>query len=159
MQKLRNERTQPRENDRSNERDPRKKRTRLGEPTSILEAEHREGYHRCWINDYPAGHLVKALDSGYEFVKSEVKGLGGGQLRGHELASMRSEQVGTKPDGSVMLGYLMEIRQDWYEEDSAEQLKRALEIDEQIRSGTAGDDSGLSNENRYIPEGGIKYQT
>ena len=103
--------------------------------------------------------MIKALDAGYEFVKSEVKGSGGGQLRGHELASMRSEQVGTKPDGSVMLGYLMEVRQDWYEEDRAEQLKHAHDIDDQIRGGTVGDDSGLSNENRYIPEEGIKYQT
>jgi hypothetical protein len=137
---------------------PRKRRSRLGDHRSVLEAEVREGYHRLWVNDYPEGHLQTALDSGYMFTKA--KDTQEGNLRGHELGSMRSEVVGTKPDGSPMRGFLMEIKQEWHDEDMAENLKHAQDIDDQIRGGTAGDDGNEhGSENRYTPDGGTKYNT
>lgn len=155
----RNPRATSREADREEKRDPRKRRVPLGQIRSKLSAEAREGFHRLWVNDYPEGHLQQALDAGYEFVKGDVKIGDHGELGGHDLGSMRSEIVGTKPDGRAMRGYLMEIKQEWHDEDMAEQLKRAQAIDDQIRSGTAGDDPEHGNENRYIPEDGIKYDT
>jgi len=137
---------------------PRKRRVPLGSHRSVLDAKTREGFHRLWVNDYPEGHLQQALDGGYTFCDAEEQK--DGNIRSYELGTMRSEIVGTRPDGSSMRGYLMEIKNEWYEEDMAESLKPAREIDDQIRSGTAGDDGNEhGNENRYVPEGGIKYET
>jgi hypothetical protein len=125
-----------------------------------LNFKAREGYHGLVVNDYPEGHLREALDAGYEFVKSDVKIGDHGELGGTELGHMRSVVVGTKPDGKPMRGYFMEIKQEWHDEDMAENLKHAQAIDDQIRSGTAGEDGNeFGNENRYVPKDGINYQT
>lgn len=155
--RTRNQREESREATRE-EKSPRKKRVPLGSYKSVLDAEAREGYHRLWVNDYPEGHLQQALDGGYQFTNAGENA--GDDLLSHELGSMRSEIVGTKPDGSSMRGYLMEIKQEWHDEDMAEQLKHAQDIDDQINSGIAGDDGNEhGSENRYVPEDGIKYQT
>lgn len=152
------ERNTQREETREPTVSPRKKRVPLGQHRSVLEAETREGYHRLWVNDYPEGHLQQALDGGYMFTQAGDKP--GDELRSHDLGSMRSEIVGTRPDGSAMRGYLMEIRQEWHDEDMAESLKHAQSIDDQIRNGTAGDDGNEhGSDQRYIPEGGIDYRT
>lgn len=142
------------------EKSPRKRRGRLGSHRSVLEAEAREGFHRCFINDYPEGHLQQALDGGYMFTNASAEKRENDNLRGHDLGSMRSEIVGTKPDGSVMRGYLMEIKQEWHDEDMAENLKQAQDIDDQIRNGTAGSQGNEhGTDQQYSPDGGIKYQT
>lgn len=142
------------------EKSPRKRRTRLGSHRSVLEAEAREGYHRLWVNDYPEGHLQLALESGYMFTQASEENRENDNLRGHDLGSMRSEIIGNKPDGTAMRGYLMEIKQEWHDEDMAEALKPAQDIDDQIRQGTAGDDGNEhGKEHRYIPEEGINYET
>ncbi len=150
-----------RETDREQANNPRKQRVPLGTFRQKLNAEPREGYHRLWVNDYPEGHLVEALNAGYEFVKSDVKIGDYGDILGNDLGSMRSTVVGVKPDGSPMRGYLMEIRQDWHEEDMAANVERAREIDEQIASGAAGDQGNEYDlSNRYIPDGSdspVKY--
>lgn len=152
------EREISREETRDRKEEPRKKRVPLGQHRSVLEAETREGYHRLWVNDYPEGHLQKAIDGGYMFTQAGENP--GDELRSHDLGSMRSEIVGTKPDGTAMRGYLMEIRQEWFEEDMAASLKHAQDIDAQIRGGTAGNDGNeFGSDNRYTPDGGINYQT
>ena len=136
----------------------RKRRVPLGQHRSVLEAETRKGYHRLWVNDYPEGHLQQALDGGYMFTQAGDNP--GDELRSHDLGSMRSEIVGTKPDGTAMRGYLMEIRQEWHNEDMANSLKHAQDIDDQIRGGTAGDDGNEhGSDKRYTPDEGINYQT
>ena len=152
------ERSTQREEIRDRETPKRKKRVPLGQHRSVLEAEAREGYHRLWVNDYPEGHLQKALDGGYMF--TQAKENPGDELSSHDLGSMRSEVVGTKPDGSAMRGYLMEILDEWHQEDMAASLKHAQDIDDQIRNGTAGNDGNEhGSDQRYTPEEGINYQT
>lgn len=137
----------------------RKKRVPLGTMRSKLSAETREGYHRHWINDKP-GRLQQALDGGYEFVKAQGESVGDlGTIEGNDLGTMTSRIVGTHESGVPMRAYLMEIKQEWRDEDVAEKAKAAAEIDEQIRGGTIGDDSELGHEHRYSPDGGIKYDT
>ena len=150
----------PRATSREQNVNQRKERVPLGTMRSKLSFEARKGYHGLVVNDHPEGHLQEALNAGYEFVKGDVKIGNHGQLGGTELGSMRSVVVGTKPDGSPMRGYFMEIKQEWHDEDMAEQIKHAQDIDDQIRGGTAGQDGNeYGSENQYIPEEGIKYQT
>ena len=72
---------------------------------------------------------------------------------------MVSRIVGSHENGSPMSAYLMEIKQEWRDEDVAEKAKAAANIDEQIRGGTADDGGEFGNEHRYIPDDGIKYKT
>ena len=150
----------PRATSREQNVNQRKERVPLGTMRSKLNFEARKGYHGLVVNDYPEGHLQEALNAGYEFIKGDVKIGNHGQLGGTELGSMRSVVVGTKPDGSPMRGYFMEIKQEWHDEDMAEQIKRAQDIDDQIRGGTAGREGNeYGSENQYIPEEGINYRT
>ena len=98
-----------------------------------------------------------ALDGGYNFVAQVGEKVGDAeQIGGHSLGSMLSVIVGSHENGSPMRAYLMEIKQEWRDEDVAEKLKVANAIDDQIRAGIE-DGGEFGNEHRYIPEGGIKY--
>ncbi len=145
---------------RDEDRNPRKQRVPLGTPRSHLTAETREGYHRHWINDKP-GRLELAIDGGYEFVKDKNGKVGEhGNLGSHDLGSMVSRIVGTNEGGTPLRAYLMEIKQEWRDEDVKAKLSIAYEIDNQIRNGQAGDDGNeYGNDHRYVPEEGINYKT
>lgn len=149
---------QPRTTERASG-DERKQRIPLGTLRSKLTAERREGYHRHWIND-TAGRLQMALDGGYEFVKVQGEKVGDfGHIGGQDLGTMVSRIVGSHENGTPMRAYLMEIKQEWRDEDVAEKLKAAQDIDDQIRGGTIDDGGELGHEHRYSPDGGIKYDT
>ena len=60
--------------------------------------------------------------------------------------------VGSRDKGEPMYGYLMKIRQEWYEEDQAELQAKNDKIDTAIRTGKiTGSDPML-----YVPKDGIK---
>ena len=144
---------------RSTERTPAERQTRvpLGTLRSKLTAESREGYHRHWINDV-AGRLSQALAGGYNFVHSKGEKVGEGQeLSSYNLGTMTSRIVGNHENGAPMSAYLMEIKQEWRDEDMAEKAKADALIDEQIKGGALDDGGEFGNEHRYIPDGGIKY--
>lgn len=69
----------------------------------------RPGYHNHWFNDDP-GRIQTAKDAGYEHVQ--------------DYRSMPvSRVVGVAPGGGPLLAYLMEVPQEWWEEDQARQQK------------------------------------
>lgn len=69
----------------------------------------RPGYHQHWFNDEP-GRIHTAREAGYEHVEN------------HDGRPV-SRVVGVAQGGGPLLGYLMEIPQEWYEEDVARQQK------------------------------------
>lgn len=99
----------------------------------------RPGYHRHWFTDKP-GRITQAREAGYEHVTDPHTG------------KMVSRVVGKDKKGDAEIGYLMEIPQEWYEEDVAQTQKRVDQSDSAIRRGEAnrGEDDG-----RYIPAQGI----
>lgn len=103
----------------------RQARVPLGTPQQKLQAPSRRGYVRRWINDMD-NRIAMARQGGYEHVKEED----GSEKRVH---------VGTKRDGSPMFGYLMEIREEFYNEDQARKQAENDRIDAAIRRGTPGD--------------------
>jgi hypothetical protein len=94
------------------------------------------------------------MDSGYEFVRpDEVGGVSENVVsRNGDLGERIRYLVNPRAQGSEQYGYLMKIRQEWYEEDQAELQAKNNRIDNAIRGGK------VSGENPafYVPNGGIK---
>lgn len=99
----------------------------------------REGFHRHWFNDNP-GRTARALEAGYEFVK------------GNDGKNV-SRIVGTAEGGGPLSAYLMEIPEEWWKADLAEQQKQVNDKEDTMRRGELEMAPG---ENRYVPKQGIK---
>ncbi|CAB4132937.1 hypothetical protein UFOVP251_44 [uncultured Caudovirales phage] len=112
------------------------------------------GYHLHIFTD-TGSRIQEASDSGYEFVTpTEVGGVSenvvsrNGDLGGERIRYL----VNPRAEGTEQYGYLMKIRQEWYEEDQAELQAKNNRIDAAIRKGkVTGENTGF-----YVPQGGIK---
>jgi hypothetical protein len=112
-----------------------------------------EGYHLHVFTD-TGGRIKEAVDSGYEFVKpDEVGGVSENVIsRNGDLGERIRYLVNPRAEGTEQYGYLMKIRQEWYEEDQAELQAKNNRIDAAIRKGKiTGDDPSF-----YTPRDGIK---
>lgn len=66
--------------------------------------------------------------------------------------------VGVNPAGGPLNGYLMEIPEEWYQEDMIAGQKKVDELDASIRRGDIAGEVG--KDGRYVPSTrGIKIQT
>ena len=112
------------------------------------------GYHLHIMNDDKT-RIQDALDNGYAFVTpEEVEGLSDNVVsKNGDLGDSRIRfLVGSRDKGDPMYGYLMKIRQEWYDEDQAELQAKNDKIDAAIRKGNVtGNDPMM-----YIPREGIK---
>lgn len=112
-----------------------------------------EGYHLHVLTD-AGSRIQEAMDSGYEFVRpEEVGGVSENVVsRNGDLGERIRYLVNPRAQGTEQYGYLMKIRQEWYEEDQAELQAKNNRIDASIRGGkVTGENSSF-----YQPTGGIK---
>ena len=115
------------------------------------------GYHMHILND-DGNRIQDAQANGYEFVApSEIEGVSDNVTsRNGDIGDSRVRfLVGTKERGEPMYGYLMKIRQEWFDEDQADLQAKNDKIDAAIRKGQ------ITGENPafYVPKGGIKLST
>lgn len=112
-----------------------------------------EGYHLHVFTDVGA-RIQQAMDSGYEFVRpEEVGGVSENVVsRNGDLGERIRFLVNPRAEGSEQYGYLMKIRQEWYEEDQAELQAKNNLIDAAIRKGK----TTPNTEGFYMPTGGVK---
>ena len=68
-----------------------------------LAHEIRKGFHGHWFNDIP-GRVARALEAGYEHVQDK---------EGKNV----SRVVGTAEGGGALTAFLMQIPEEWYQED------------------------------------------
>ena len=111
------------------------------------------GYHLHVLTD-AGSRIQEAMDSGYEFVRpEEVGGVSENVVsRNGDLGERIRYLVNPRAQGTEQYGYLMKIRQEWYEEDQAEFQAKNNRIDAAIRNGkVTGDNQGF-----YVPRDGIK---
>ena len=134
----------PRETERQEA--PRRRRQPLGGMQQKLNYPGREGYVRRWFNN-TGGRIRNAEDAGYTAVKENRDG------RDVEV----SQRVGTNEDGSPMMAHLMEIRQEFYDEDQAIKLRVVDEIDAAIKGGEPRAQDA-EHERYYTPSEGITVQ-
>ena len=122
----------------------REKRRPFGSQTQKLAYEPRVGYHRHWFNDNP-GRIEQALEAGYTHVEDKE-------------SKKVARVVGVNPAGGPLHGFLMEIPQEWYEEDMAQQAAVNAEREAAIRTGSIAGQPG--KDGVYVPESrGIKIST
>jgi len=118
---------------------PPRNRKPFGTMEQTMAYPKREGFHRHWFNDVK-DRISRAQEAGYEHVKnSEGKNV--------------SMVVGVAEGGGPMHGFLMEIPQEWYDEDIAAQQQLVDEKEAVIKRGQADRQEG---DGRYIPAQGIK---
>jgi len=122
----------------------------LGVPVSKLTAPERKGYVRRWIND-EENRIQLALDAGYEHVLNEDLSVAAAE---GDSGSKVNQIVGTKDDGTALVAYLMEIPEDWHEEDQIRKQEIVDETERAIREGNL--EGKVGQDGRYIPKTGIK---
>jgi hypothetical protein len=106
-----------------------------------LAYEQRPGFHRHWFND-TGNRIARAQEAGYEHVKdNEGKNV--------------SKLVGTAEGGGPLVGVLMEIPQEWYDEDMKMQQAQIDAKEDMIRKGQLESKQG---DGRYIPSQGISIK-
>jgi hypothetical protein len=94
------------------------------------------GYHLHVFTD-AGSRIQEALDSGYEFVTPiEVGGVSENVVsRNGDLGERIRYLVNPRATGTEQYGYLMKIRQEWFEEDQAEIQAKNNRIDAAVRKG------------------------
>ncbi len=126
---------------------PRKNRRPLGGPSLKLDYHTREGYHRHWMNDHK-NRLHDADQAGYEFVEENIAG----------RQTRVSRRVGVHEDGSPLLAYLMEIRQEFYDEDAVLKQAHVDEIDAAILRPDQPNDTDGPDGGFYTPSEGTSIR-
>lgn len=110
-----------------------------------------------WIVDQP-GRIMQAEQGGYVFVDDPAAKVGeGAEDQRDHMSSKVSRIVGVRDDGAPLKAYLMTIDKDMYDEDQRAKQAEIDETDEAIRSG--GIQGKVGTDGRYIPDGGITYET
>ena len=138
--------------DSSREESGRSTRVPLGVARSKLTVAGRPGYVRRWINDYD-GRLQNAQDGGYQFVQNDtIKQIGDADIdnENRDLGA-RVSRVVDKTTGQR--AYLMEIKEEFYQEDQRVKIAKVEETDRRIKKGKLEEVEGA-----YIPDQGRGIQ-
>ncbi|MBF0399955.1 MAG: hypothetical protein HQL90_04235 [Magnetococcales bacterium] len=93
--------------------------------------------------------------AGWEFVIDQAKALKVGDGpgdRNNGIGSAVCQVVGTGAHGEPVNGFLMEIKQEWYDEDQQRKVAKLNDIDSAIRQGAVGPSS---QDGGYVPDRGI----
>lgn len=127
-----------------------------GTQTKLSVREQIPGYHLHVFTD-SAQRIQEALDNGYEFVRVfEVGGVDSNVVSNNgDLGDRVRYLVNPRAEGSEQFGYLMKIRQEWFDEDQRSLQEKNNQIDTAIRRGKITGD----NPNFYVPKGGISVNT
>ena len=129
----------------------RQARIPVDSPQLHLDTPVREGFRRYWFNDVP-GRIQSALKGGYDFVTEDTL-LGdnpNSNITETDPGGTRvSRVVGTNTDNSARVAYLMEIPEEWYNEDQEKLLSHQKEVMEQIKTGKVTGDEKEDTSNRY----------
>lgn len=134
------------------EEEGRNKRVPLGVARSRLSVAGRQGYVRRWIND-SEGRLQMAQEGGYQFVQDgAVKQIGDPDIanENRDLGARVSRVVN---QSTGQRAYLMEIKEDFYQEDQSAKVAKVEETDRRIRKGKLEE-----VEESYIPDQGRGIQ-
>ena len=115
------------------------------------------GYHMRIFSD-SENRIELALDDGYEFVRpSEITGVSENVVsRNGDLGDRIRFLVNPRASGPMQYGYLMKIRQEWWEEDQADLQMQNNRIDSAIKKGRAVVTDNI--EDFYVPKGGISIK-
>lgn len=123
-----------------------------GTEVKLSVREQIPGYHLHIFTD-TGSRIQEAMDNGYEFVTpTEVGGVSENVVsRNGDLGERIRYLVNPRAVGTEQYGYLMKIRQEWYEEDQAELQAKNNRIDAAIRKGK------ITGNSESFYDAGIKF--
>ena len=133
----------------------RKKRIPLGTPRMKLTHNYDVPANKVarWVNDKP-GRLTAAHEGGYTLVSDPDIKVGDEETGRDEMSTAVRRRVGVNEDNTPLYAYLMEIDNEYYDEDQAAKEAFHKQGEQVIKEG--GDLSGNDTSGRYIPkDGGI----
>lgn len=107
----------------------------FGSQIQKLAYPQRVGFHRHWFNDEP-GRIEEALQAGYTHVEDKD---------GRKVQRV----VGVATQGGALMGFLMEIPEEWFKEDMARNQQVVDERDAAIKAGHVTEEKGA---NQYVPQ-------
>ena len=114
----------------------------------VLTAKKNPGFVRRFVNDEP-GRIERFKDAGYNIVTDEAIGdeaLGAGSA----IGSSANKHV-----GHGQRAVLMEIREDWYNEDQASKAAKVKALEDTIQSDVDQEAKGLTKQLGGKPLAGI----
>lgn len=99
---------------------------------SAVTATQRDGYHRRYVNDIP-GRIEAFKAAGWTVVQEEGantsdKGAG----TESQLGSLVKKRVNKDARAEAQYAYLMEIPQEWYDQDQTDKMKAIAEKEAQF---------------------------
>lgn len=103
----------------------RENRRPFNSTTQKLAYPDRPSYHRHWFNDTP-GRIAGALEAGYAHVSHE---------RGPNAGRHVQAVVGRHEGGQPLTAFLMEIPQEWFDDDMAAYERQVAEKEATIKRG------------------------
>lgn len=106
-------------------------------PGQTLLANPKPGFHRRFVNDQ-GNNLDAKLRKGYSFVSE-------GDEPTTDIGAAKSHFAGTQKNGEPLLTYLMEIPDEFYDEDQQEKERRISDTEDSIRDASAGGDQALGS--------------
>ena len=129
-------------------------RTKLQLSKEDLKGFKDRGSVPRWINDQD-GRLQQAEAAGYTFVKPEdAPSIGQYFLnKGNSDLSGKVSMIVSKNADPPVIGFLMQIPQDYYAEDQAAKELRNKKSEEAILRNKVGDSGGAGVESAYVPKG------
>ena len=107
-----------------------------------LSYEPRPNYHRRWFNAVP-GRIEAATEAGYTHVKDSQ-------------GKVVTRVVSRYENGDALSAYLMEIPEEFYQEDQAAKQAEVDQVDQAIRQETV---NVTPDDNRYVPSQGISIKS
>lgn len=113
----------------------------FGSQDQKLAYEARPGFHRHWFNGIP-GRIDSALEAGYTHVIDKD---------GRKVTRV----VGVDTGGGPLQGWLLELPEEWWQDDMKRQQKVVDEKDAAMRQGALDAKPG---DNRYVPARGISIK-
>jgi hypothetical protein len=140
----------------------RKTRIAPGIPSRSLDYPARDGYARRIVCDRH-GRLEKFERGGWSYVVADTldeKNPAVLKASTREGVDSRvSQVVGAHKDGKPMVGYLMEIPEELYEEDQADKMDKVDALEAGLRQGISPDGSTRPNQDGMrIGSAGIKIE-
>ena len=109
-----------------------------------LYASQQSGFYRRWVND-EGNRLAQLEEIGYSFVSEHCN------AESTDIGSRVSQRVGVDKNGDPIFAYLMEIPEEFHQQDQAAKEQKIRKTEKGIRRANAGGGIGQDKDRMYYP--------